>query len=53
MAPLYFKVPRLAEETIRTEMWDLPYFFDPVHFYEDCQISLILAGEGTIFNAMN
>ena len=51
--PLYFKVPRLEEETIRVETWDLPHFFNPVHFHEDCQISYILEGEGTIHTGTN
>lgn len=48
MEPLYFKVPRLKEETVRIEMWDLPHFYDPLHFHEDSQITFIIKGEGTI-----
>ncbi len=48
MEPLYFKVPRLDEESVRVEVLDLPHFFDPLHFHEDCQITLILEGEGSI-----
>ncbi len=48
MEPLYFKVPRLDEDSVRVEILDLPHFFDPLHFHEDCQITLILEGEGTI-----
>lgn len=50
MDALYFKVPRLSEETIRIEFWDMPHFYDPLHFHEDCQITLILDGEGLIIS---
>lgn len=49
MQPLYFKVPRLKEETVRVECWDLDSFFEPVHFHEEFQITLILQGEGSLF----
>jgi AraC-like DNA-binding protein len=48
MDAICFKVPRLKEETIRVECWDLPYFYDPIHFHQDYQISYILEGQGTI-----
>ena len=49
MEPLYFKIPRSEEETIRIESWDLNFFFDPIHFHEDCQLTYILEGDGDIF----
>ncbi len=49
MQPLYFKVPRLKEETVRVECWDLDSFFEPIHFHEEFQITLILQGEGALF----
>lgn len=49
MHPLHFKVPRLKEETIRVEVWDLDYFFEPIHFHEEFQITLILEGGGSLF----
>jgi len=48
MEPLFFKVPRLRDHSIRIEHWDLPQFFDPVHYHEDCQITIILKGSGTL-----
>ena len=48
MEPIYFKVPRLKGETVRVEFWDLPYFYEPVHFHEECQITYILQGTGII-----
>jgi AraC-like DNA-binding protein len=49
MEPLYFKIPRSEEETIRIESWNLNFFFDPIHFHEDCQLTYILEGDGDIF----
>lgn len=49
MNPLHFKVPRLKEETIRVECWDLDNFFEPIHFHEEFQITLILEGGGSLF----
>ncbi len=49
MHPLHFKVPRLKEETIRVECWDLENFFEPIHFHEEFQITLILEGGGSLF----
>ena len=43
--PVYFKVPRLAEETLRAEMC----FYDPVHYHEECQITFILESDGILF----
>lgn len=51
MQPLHFKVPRLKEETIRVECWDLDNFFEPIHYHEEFQITLILEGEGSLFVA--
>jgi AraC-like DNA-binding protein len=48
MEPICFKVPKLKEETIRVEFWDLPYFYEPVHFHEECQITYIIEGRGVI-----
>jgi AraC-like DNA-binding protein len=31
------------------EYWDLNFFFDPIHFHEDCQLTYILEGDGQIF----
>lgn len=49
MEPLYFKIPRLKEESVRVEYWDLNFFFDPIHFHEECQLTYILEGDGQIF----
>lgn len=48
MDPICFKVPRLSEETVRVESWDLPYFYDSVHYHEECQLTYILEGHGVI-----
>jgi len=49
MELLYFKIPRSTEESIRIESWDLNFFFDPIHYHEDCQLTYILEGDGEIF----
>jgi len=49
MEPLYFKIPRSNKESLRIEYWDLNFFFDPIHFHEECQLTYILEGEGQIF----
>jgi AraC-like DNA-binding protein len=46
--PICFKVPRLREETVRVETWDLPYFYELVHYHEECQLTYILEGRGLV-----
>ncbi len=48
MDPICFKVPRLREETVRVESWDLPFFYDSVHYHEECQLTYILEGHGLV-----
>jgi len=51
MDPICFKVPRLTEETVRVESWDLPYFYNSVHYHEECQLTYIIEGRGVILVA--
>ncbi len=51
MQPLYFKVPRLKDETIRVECWELDSFFEPIHYHEEFQITQIQEGGGSLFVA--
>ncbi|PSL01692.1 AraC family transcriptional regulator [Cecembia rubra] len=51
MQPLHFKVPRLKDETIRVECWELDNFFEPIHYHEEFQITLIQEGDGSLFVA--
>jgi len=53
MEPIYFKVPRQLEETVRVENWVLPRFYEPFHYHEECQLSLILRSKGNIFVGNN
>lgn len=49
MEPICYKVPRQKPETVRAEYWDLPYFYEPVHFHDECQLTYIIEGEGILF----
>jgi len=51
MEPLCFRVPRNVQETIRVEHWSLPYFYDYYHFHQECQITYVLKGSGTLYSA--
>jgi len=46
--PICFKVPRLQEETVRVEYWDLPHFYDSMHYHEECQLTYIIEGRGFV-----
>jgi AraC-like DNA-binding protein len=48
MKSVFFKVPS-NEETVRVEIWDLPQFFEPLHYHEECQITLIQKSKGFLF----
>ena len=49
MEPVYFKVPRQDEETVRVEYWNLPRFYEPFHYHEECQLTLVLSSSGSVF----
>lgn len=51
MDPLCFRVPRNAQETIRVEHWNLPYFYDYYHFHQEYQITYVLKGSGKLYSA--
>jgi len=48
MEPICFKVPRQEGETLRVEEWNLPYFYEPIHFHNECQITYIIDSTGTL-----
>ena len=33
---------------MRVENWDMPFFYDPVHFHEECQLTYIIESTGMI-----
>ncbi len=49
MNPLHFKVPRQSGETVKVENWTLDYFYDPIHFHEEFQITHVIEGKGSLF----
>ncbi|HSF44410.1 MAG TPA: AraC family transcriptional regulator [Chitinophagaceae bacterium] len=49
MNPIHFKIPRLVGESIRVENWDMQYFYNPIHYHEECQMTYIIEGEGILF----
>jgi AraC-like DNA-binding protein len=49
MKPILFKVPRLTGETVRVEYWDMHFFYDPMHYHEECQLTYIIEGEGMLY----
>ncbi|MFY0654033.1 MAG: helix-turn-helix domain-containing protein [Cyclobacteriaceae bacterium] len=49
MNPLHFKVPRQSGETVRVESWNLDYFYDPIHFHEEFQLTYVIEGKGSLF----
>lgn len=49
MHPQHFKVPRQTGETVRVEQWNLDYFYDPIHFHEEFQVTYVIEGQGSLF----
>ncbi|MFT7033962.1 MAG: AraC-like DNA-binding protein [Sediminicola sp.] len=49
MNPLHFKVPRQTGETVKVETWNLDYFYDPIHFHDEFQLTYVIEGEGSLF----
>ena len=49
MNPLHFKVPRQTGETVKVETWHLDYFYDPIHFHDEFQLTYVIEGEGSLF----
>lgn len=49
MKVLPFKIPKTTESSIRVQIDKQPYFYDTLHQHPEVQITLIVAGTGTLF----
>ncbi|MDN5200094.1 AraC family transcriptional regulator [Fulvivirgaceae bacterium BMA10] len=49
MKPLLFRVPKSDEESFKVQVDDQDYFYDPLHFHPELQLTLILESKGTRF----
>lgn len=49
MKVLPFKIPKTIESSIRVQVDNQPYFYDTLHQHPEIQITLIVAGSGTLF----
>ncbi|BDD02852.1 AraC family transcriptional regulator [Aureibacter tunicatorum] len=47
--PLLFKIPSSEKESFRVQYEDQPYFYDPLHFHPELQLTYILESNGTFF----
>ena len=53
MRPLLFKVPKFSQEAFRVQVDDVPYFYDPLHYHPELQLTVILKSTGTRFIGTN
>ncbi len=49
MKSLLFKVPKSFEESFKIQVDSLDYFYDPLHYHPELQLTLILESTGTSF----
>ncbi|BDD10688.1 AraC family transcriptional regulator [Fulvitalea axinellae] len=47
--PLLFKIPSSDKESFKVVFDDQPYFYDPLHFHPELQLTYIMEGSGTFF----
>ncbi|MCG8475350.1 MAG: AraC family transcriptional regulator [Cytophagales bacterium] len=47
--PLLFKIPTSEKESFRVQLDDQAYFYDPLHFHPELQLTYIVEGTGTFF----
>lgn len=52
-SPVQYKFEPSREESFKVLLDEGPYFFTPFHFHRECQITLILEGNGTRFIGEN
>lgn len=49
ISPICFQGPLYDGASIRVEQWDLNHFFDAMHFHEECQLTYVIDGKGSLF----
>lgn len=49
MKPIYFKIPKTKNASIRVQLEGGPHFYDRLHYHPEYQITLIERGEGIFF----
>ena len=47
--PLLFKIPTSEKESFKIQIDDLAYFYDPLHFHPEIQLTYIVESNGTFF----
>lgn len=52
-SPIQYKFEPSREESFKVLLDEGPYFFTPFHFHQECQLTLILEGNGTRFIGEN
>lgn len=52
-SPIQYKFEPSGEESFKVLFDEGPYFFTPFHFHQECQLTLVLEGNGTRFIGEN
>ena len=53
MQPLGFKVPFCTDLSIHVEEWSETYSYETIHYHQECQITYIVDGQGTLLVGSN
>ena len=49
MKPIYFKIPKTTNASVRVQLEEGPHFYDKLHYHPEYQITRIEKGEGIFF----